>query len=325
MAYYSVLRIGPLFDDNAALLRSAISSHFKASSPSTDDSSATEDQLTISNRYFDASVLLKGLDESISLPTNDALIQEDGIVLIFDASEDAHVSQSFDCLSPHHESAIQAEKAGELLRLCVGVSFGPSPLSDGSKKSEEEYSRRVLWCLDRGYEYVEVDLSEEGMKKGHDERDKEGFARVVEAISTCMWSSHVMKPRDGVSKVKQSTERTVVSENKPAEQANKLDSACNNIDDKSREAAAMASLMDDVDDAQQHTSQEEIENRQQELAFHQLEQVINEAKQIREASQSDSISDEERRQRAGDTAVKLMGLLERFGFDDDGDDDDEVP
>lgn len=322
MSYYSVLRIGPLVDENAALLRSAISSHFKVSSPHVSDSSATEDQLTISNRYFDASVLLKDLNESISLPTNDELIQEDGIILIFDTSKAAPVSQTFDHLSHHHESAIQANRAGELLRLCVGASFGPSPLCDGSKKSEEEYSRRVLWCLDRGYEYVEVDLSEDGMKRGHDERDKEGFARIIEAVSTCMWSSRVMKPRDGVSQVEKSAENTS-KRIKQTEQADKYDSAVNN-NDESREAVAMASLMNDLDEEQsQQASQKENENRQHELAFHQLEQVINEAKQIREASQSDTISDDERRQRAGDTAVKLMGLLEKFGFDDEEDDDDD--
>ena len=54
----------------------------------------------------------------------------------------------------------------------------------------------MLWCLDRGYEYVEVDVTPEGMTGGFEERDKDGYARVVEAIGTCMWSSHVMKRRD---------------------------------------------------------------------------------------------------------------------------------
>jgi hypothetical protein len=44
------------------------------------------------------------------------------------------------------------------------------------------YTRRVLWCLDHGYEYVQVDLMEYGRSIGHSDREKEGFARIVEAV-----------------------------------------------------------------------------------------------------------------------------------------------
>jgi hypothetical protein len=313
MACYSVLRIGPLDsqEGNASLLRSAISSRFKGSS--NDD-----DQLIISNRYFDANVLLKGLHESIN---GSDVIQEDGIILIFNSSGDTN---QFDSLAPIHESAEQLNRAGELLRLCVGVNFGPAPLSDGTKKSEEEYSRRVLWCLDRGYEYLEADLTEEGMAAGHEERDKEGFARVVEAISSCMWSSHVMKSRvvaAAAPRDRTKVEDADVKEDKKIEHDVDMGSATNNSDAE-REAAAMASLMQGMKEIQQpNKSSEEAttQNRQQEIAFHELEQVMTEAKRIREASQSNSISDEERRQRAGDTAVRLMGLLDKLGFDDEDD------
>jgi hypothetical protein len=329
MACYSVLRIGPLIDDNALRLRSAISSHFEAST-STKSEGAPHDLITISNRYFDAPILFKGLHESVPVDITNALIQEDGIILVFNAAADALPSQSFDSLQSIHSSAETDDKAGELLRLCIGIAIGPSPLSDGTKKSEEEYSRRVLWCLDRGYEYVEVDLSDEGMQRGHEERDKEGFARVVEAIESCMWSSHVMKPRGGAAAVKnlESTTPTTapdVNEDTKSEQHIKADVSTRDStdDDATREAAAVASLMNEVKEIQPQDNLPEAENRQQEIAFHELEQVMTEAKRIREASQSDSMTDEERRQRAGDTAVRLMGLLEKLGFDDSEDREDD--
>jgi hypothetical protein len=325
MACYSILRIGPLDDDNAARLRSSIATHFKSTS------NGDEDQITVSNRYFDAPVILKGLNESVVQTSSSSLIQEDGIILIFNSSKDAPTHQSFDSLSPIHEAAIQTNRSGELLRIVVGIAIGPSPLSDGSKKSEEEYSRRVLWCLDRGYEYVEVDVSEEGMTRGHDDRDKEGFARVVEAISSCMWSSHVMKPRVGNVAAASTVETTKaetsgVSENK-SEQNDKIDSTSINIDDASREAAAVTTLMNGVNEIQPRddssSNDETTQTRQQEIAFHELEQVMSEAKRIREASQNDSMTDEERRQRAGDTAVRLMGLLEKLGLDEEEEEEDE--
>eukprot|EP00804_Cyclotella_cryptica_P012107 CCRYP_009811-RA/>CCRYP_009811-RA protein AED:0.09 eAED:0.09 QI:0/-1/0/1/-1/1/1/0/361 len=349
MACYSVLRIGPLEppDGNAALLRSAISSHFKGTTSATGGDGALNhlatdnDLMTISNRYFDAKVLLKGLHESVSEKVSHAdkslsYIQEDGIVLVFNSSADASTStitpeQSFDSLNAIHDAAEQTNRAGELLRLCVGVSLGPSPLSDGTKKSEEEYSRRVLWCLDRGYEYVEADLTVEGRSTGHNERDKEGFARIVEAISSCMWSSHVMKSRSvpAIAGAASSldamklTAETNSNVKEDAETEHDLDLGPQKLNnDPRREAAVMASLMNGVQEA---TSPDEaIEYRQQDISFHELEQVMTEAKRIREASQSNSMTDEERRQRAGDTAVRLMGLLEKLGFDEDEDDESSV-
>ena len=50
------------------------------------------------------------------------------------------------------------------------------------------------------------------------------------------------------------------------------------------------------------------------MTFDRLEHTLFEAKMIREASKDNSISDEERQERAGDTAMRLMGLLEGFGF-----------
>jgi len=52
---------------------------------------------------------------------------------------------------------------------------------------------RVTSCGAWIVEYVEADLSEKGISSGHDARDKEGFARIVEAISGTVWSSAVME------------------------------------------------------------------------------------------------------------------------------------
>eukprot|EP01082_Thalassiosira_pseudonana_P015792 g14353.t1 g14353 contig9:1658654-1658929(+) len=83
----------------------------------------------------------------------------------------------------------------------------------------------------------------------------------------------------------------------------------------------MATLMKGVEEESESTSDEsKLEQKRQEIAFHELEHVMTVAKRIREASQSESMTDEERRQRAGDTAMRLMGLLDKLGFDDDEED-----
>jgi len=233
----------------------------------------------------------------------------------------------------------------------------PGPLQDGDKRTRKEYemefSRRVLWCLDRGYEYLEVDFSSEGLRRGMDERDKEGFARVVEAISSCMWSSHVMKSRSGnvrgngrggfAGDIGRSGRE--VAENADVAAKEGTEATTPPVDDAEKDSAARATLLKDVPDLSSQIScgigqDENISQQQQqtqkimhqEAAFHELEHVLEEAKRIRAASAlchegnandkgAAIMSDEERRQRAGDTAMKLLNILDRLGMDDDDDGD----
>ena len=334
MSNYSTLRIGPIESENShsTTLRDAIISHYQPD----DVPSLSTNLLPISNKYFTANVLLLGFNYTSAIK-KDAI--EDGIILLFDGTN----STSFDALSTHHNSALNSNKCGDLLRLCISITHGPSPLSDGTKQSETEYSRRVLWCLDHGYEYIEVDISDEGMKRGHNDRDKEGFARVVEAIGCCMWSSHVMKPRnnkivsieeeEGNNSTALANDDDVSNDNRDAStQSSALpDHIVSTLtDDEEREKDAMASLMKDGENNDSRPSetpeQQPRKDQKEEIAFHQLESVLSEAKSIRESSKSNSMSDDERRERAGETAMKLMGLLDSMGLgddDDDSTDDDE--
>jgi hypothetical protein len=158
--------------------------------------------LRVSNRYFDASIGLHDLWEPLQDPGTH---REDGVLLVVAAPRHGGESQQvegsasppsgLDALAALHGTAEAQGKAGDLLRLCVVVTRTAREHQEARTIDEDEYSRRILWCLDRGYEYVEVDLSEDGVARGHDERDKEGFARVVEAIQTTVWSSAVMRPR----------------------------------------------------------------------------------------------------------------------------------
>ena len=340
MSNYSILRIGPLSSDNdgnAAILRDAILSHFQKQNDTPSSSSCTDNKLSISNRYFNANILLSPLEEDDTITTEGV---EDGMILIFDGTS----SSNFDKLTSIHTKAVSKKEYGDLLRLCISTTYGPSPLSNGTKSSEEEYSKRVLWCLDHGYEYVEVNLNEEGMTTGFDERDKDGFARVCEAVGSCMWSCHVMKPRNGVGvsksgrssgvgpsevdKTESQTNNTPANKDGEKDEAVKSSTVTTVIDDTEREEAAVASLMKDMtnpNDTQPPSNPQEqpqTNHQKEEIAFHQLESVLSEAKSIRDASKSTSMSDDERRERAGDTAMKLMGLLDSMGFCDDSDDDD---
>jgi hypothetical protein len=243
--------------------------------------------------------------------------------------------------------------------MCIGTHVSSTNDDvDGSSTAtiinKDEYSRRVLWCLDRGYEYVSVDLSSHGMTTGFDVRDKDGYARVIEAIETCMWSCRVMKgssPGGGVQSSSSVQHQCAVKGVNGAATGMKniIDAGVTMSDDTTiplmtddeRESAAIASLMNgtandddgngdyippslDEDGESIRRQQQQQQQREEEISFHQLEKVLTEAKSIREASRNNAnMSDEERRARAGDAAMKLMGLLDRLGFDDDDDEEEE--
>ena len=71
------------------------------------------------------------------------------------------------------------------------------------------------------------------------------------------------------------------------------------------------------------TPAEEKENPLEEDYLDNIELIMKEAKQIRQASQTGEMTDEERRQRAGNAATMLMGLLDQMGFDDEDSSSDE--
>ncbi|KAL3757812.1 hypothetical protein ACHAWU_008927 [Discostella pseudostelligera] len=345
--------------------------------------------LSISNRYFDAQVILLGLDEPINNNSNnskrnepqfaqqqngndidEASIEslstyhrEDGVILIF--NDDDHLSTSknsstttFDSLDRIHSNIVtprrtinsnnkhttMVEGVGDLLRLCIGTTSTTTT----KKITEEEYSRRILWCLDHGYEYIQVDLSQSDWQTiGFNERDKDGYARVIEAIETCMWSCHVMKTTTETKTKMAVDEEKLDNEQEQEEEEEAVGDQLTStlLNDTEREKAAVASLMNGIlhndndnptsskegsvnlrNHRPQHQQQPQVppsRRHDEELAFHQLEQLLSEAKSIREASTSNSMSDEERRERAVDTALKLMDLLEHLGLDEEEDDDED--
>jgi hypothetical protein len=317
-----------------------------SASTTTAINNQTGSTFDISNKYFHAKVLL----EEIGGPSLEKS-QEDGVILVFDALQSnpdrsnagydhGRGGATFDSLSFAHKQAEEKNSCGDLLRLCVGVSLTSlSPEELRGTDSEKEYSRRILWCLDQGYEYVEADLSQDAQSKGHDERDKEGFARIIEAIQGTVWSSAVMK-KSKTKELKQSyTEESSTmqkdqkdqehrEEENPYEppdpskfgllQPTEDDSRNENIlltDDE--DAAAAAALLLEPDKVGPEEMAQLRKDLETEKIFDHMEGVLKEASRIREQSKSGMLTDDERRDRAGDAAMALVNLMGQFGLEND--------
>lgn len=308
MTCVSVVRLGPtLNNESASLLKSALRAHFQGDTGQLCDEST---RINIQNRYFSAKVDVKDIGESSSHSANDDVpLKEDGVILVFNASrhQPQHFpihSVAFDQLEVAHNQ-VENDGAGDLLRLCVGVYLGNDQKPDIDDKSyEKEYSERILWCLDRQYEYVEANLAEDAIKQGHDVREKEGFARIVEAIEGTVWSSSVMSSKKKYE-LKESyiRDQEIVEEN-GGESMQSVDVASNN-EDGSR-------ILTDVF----HLREEKEEVTEDEKGLQKLEAVLRNAAQIREQSKSGSLMDDERRKRAGDAAMLLLDLMNDMGLEE---------
>ena len=328
MSITSIVRIGgpPESDTPIDILRQALLSHF----PHPNDTSS----LQMNNKYFTAHVQLQPVQpttlthkEEEEEPTNHVHpTKEDGLFLVIPTT-----FQSMDILTQWHESAERDQQAGDTLRLLIATHTHALP---STKEYEEMYSQRVLWCLDRGYEYVEVDVTPEGMQRGFEEREKDGFARVCEAMSGTVWGSAVMKSRGG-----EQTKNTSVGSGKNVNCENRvgheeiqgsLHTTKEPVEQEEKEEEEdnlnileSKSNVSSPEPASPPKPAEEKEDQNDEDYLDNIEQIMKEAKQIRQASQAGEMTDEERRQRAGNAATMLMGLLDQMGFDDEDSSSDE--
>lgn len=284
--------------------------------PSSHDTLKHLPCLHIDNPYFQASVHLKYCDILMQEHDDNLMVQQqDGILLIFH-----HANTSMDTLTEMHNRILSpnlshvSSQQEDSLRLCISTSSQPIP---SSKENDEIYSQRVLWCLDRGYEYIEVDLSEEGLKVKPEVREKDGFDRVVEAIESTVWKSAVMKSRSGTS----STSRWITNSGMETSA-----DTSNTVFKEENEGTTNNSSPREWGGDEEFSGITKLETQQEikegALLMDQFEQLLKEAKNIRDASKSGVLSDQERKDRAGNAAQMLMGLLNEMGFDDDDEDED---
>ena len=342
----SVVRIGPFPDDNdcAKQLQSAIVEHFRRQeaevAPSNSTTATHSSSLHIANKYFTATVLLRNVEEQETSSESDTHV-EDGMILVFDSvlsnpKYPTSLSCSFDSLETVHDKATQQHKAGDLLRLCVGVG---SRLDWTDKEYEDEYARRVLWCLDRGYEYVEADM--QNLDQGHEDRDKEGFARIIEALSGTVWSTAAMnkKKQKELKQSYQADAANISGEERGAYEPPKFDAeppseptaaakatTTTVLSDQERERKAREVLLGDTEEKTVTVNDTDLlEGRRAELEeernLNALEGSLQEARRIRELSQSGQLTDDERRQRAGEAATLIYEMMGKMGFDTDSDEE----
>ena len=153
MSCISVVRLGPT-DDNicVGMLRNAILDFFAKQQGA--NAVPSNDTFCVSNKYFDAQILLREIgnnnnDDTLTTKSQQNVPpKEDGIILVFDAAKSnpdlvVDTAASFGSLGMVHDEAVK-QGAGDLLRLCVGVTIGPMQAAElRGQAYEKEYARRI--------------------------------------------------------------------------------------------------------------------------------------------------------------------------------------
>lgn len=304
-----------------SILTRELSNHFGTKNES-------HDILLIENKYFSATVRLLSMrtdqmkcDKSWR-EDNESI--EDGIILVFPSA--THI----DSLTEWHNRITSMVDCGDNIRLCISTVFGSGCCDDVTSKQEEEiYSQRVLWCLDRGYEYIEVDLTTEGLKDGFEKREKDGFARVVEAMFGTLWSSATMlkthtSANNLVTSVDTQKRHTSTKHLNASEDMLKGSTAKNDILPEHANASVLHCELSTDPERQakdQNTSDNCISGSQfchpNETMLNSFDSALKEAKIIRDASRRGDLSDDDRRRRAGNAAEVLIGLFGQVEFDNE--------
>lgn len=336
----SILRIGGLLGNQVAvdIIQKQLLRHFGNSNAHQNSC-----MLYFSNKYFSAHVQLKSTSSSLNAAgdaqenenenNNDIELhhKEDGIILIF--PNDAAIES----LTFLHDEIMSSNipELGDTLRLCLTTTT--SKVNNNTtltvKQKEEQYSQRVLWCLDHGYEYIEVDISDVGLTTGFDQREKDGFARVIEAIQGTVWSSAIMGGGGGEAPTRKSSNNLDQDKEQSSLQGMKkkdddieitsnihINDANNDIRQSSimeKGEGEEKALEKEINKSVDNNDSGDKNEKKEEILTNEIDKVMKEATRIREQSKSGQLSDNDRRQRAGDAATMLMGLLDQIGFDDD--------
>ena len=101
-----------------------------------------------------------------------------------------------------------AERAalGEVEVKLVAADFGPRDAMCGSLNRQDEdswVSRCYDWCLERGYEYVEVCTADDGVDASLTLfGDRQGCGRIVEALHCHRWPGAELRPLPGAAEVR---------------------------------------------------------------------------------------------------------------------------
>ena len=271
--------------------------------------------MAIKNRYYSANVTVMCLD-------------------VASAAESGQMSGADACVvvNPPDLSALSAVLADHDFGTRLMVRLLDGPEVEGEEGSEDESpSELLLWCLDHGFELVTADRS--NLFVTWSEREKDGLARVVEALQPTMWTGMVKADpttvtagmHGGASRGGSAARPAPLAGMESSSSTDDVDSAAAAAPAPASEANAASPLITqgspDPLDFEEIVKAAELSGEQgQEEKFDTVfASFMDEARRVRAAAVSGDVPDAVRRDQAAKIAAQMATFM---NFDEDDDEDE---
>ena len=274
--------------------------------------SGGEKKLRLTTRYYNAVVKMEVCSLSSADGTSAAMIGMDACVAV-NPSDMAELAAMLASVEQTNEKELSTRLMVRLLDRAEAMQG-----ERGVNEEDGAASEALLWCLDHGFELVEVDRSDLFATWG--EREKEGVARVLEALEATMWPSMLRKEKDEmIEPVPPLAQAADVNVNAPT-----MEKGCGNALPKPKESEDFPpmpeSLMKDIPNpTDREPEPEEMQGPSGEKLETFFDDFLQKARQVRETALKGEVSDAERRDRAAKMASQLAVFM---GLDGDSDEND---
>lgn len=255
-----------------------------------------------------------------------------------------------------HVSRFLADLPAAQIDVCLVV--GVNSQSEKTSTAAQHIERLEAWCLDNEYEFVDICEDADAVPVGsknqleseYETNEKRGMDRVLEALHCNLWSSMVMRSESHAiednglrelsnvsvalstpSSVDDSEQKKIpvaLSSNQTADAAHEEDAEEEDDDrlqtllraleiteaaDKDSDGSASNANNNKTSSNQQHDDDEDN------IDMAEFSALISEVRRVRDDGQA--LTDEQRRQRAAEVAMKLWSFL---GEDDESDAEEEA-
>lgn len=241
-----------------------------------------------------------------------------------------------------HVSRFLAQMVNEPIDVCLLV--GHNSASEKTSKIAQHIERVQAWCLENEFEFIELveaaSANSNQGESGYGVDEKQGMDRVLEALHCNLWRSMVMRSESQASDDSGLRELSHVSaklstpaeedeeEQKAPASSNRVQDTASADSDAEQDGDRLQTLLraleiteaaDKVDlagaagvSASQTKSSDDDDD---DIEMAEFSALISEVRRVRDNGQT--LTDEQRRQRAAEVAMKLWSFL---GADDDSED-----
>ena len=304
---------------------------------STGDAEGGEKRLMLETEYFSAEVLIHTALVTVvppvlppkSIPGNeqahvrasdgyesmdaDHTKGADSFIFTMSAEEAAAAKEADSTPQDLHDICGLAEECDVPIRILNII--GKEPLS------EESTMHWIGWSLDHGFEFIFIDSSD--LMATADEREKEGLPRLLESLHSHQWSSMVPKSSSGSSGSGSGSSRGGEVEQQQAGDVFQFHDQAVVEEEGEGEGEEDGSKKKSVGVAMKgNPFLAGVEPSDDETKDDGLDQLMAQARQLRELVDTGNLSDAERRDKAAAFAMKFASMVD-LGDEDDSDEEEE--